>query len=36
MKKEYLILAAVALAALAGGVWLRGFTDGKGYTTATP
>ena len=33
MKKEYLILAGIAAAALFAGVWIRGYSDGKGWTT---
>jgi len=35
MKKQYLILAGIALAAMLAGVFARGYTDQKAWTTAT-
>lgn len=36
MTKHYLILAAFAAAGLFAGIYLKGVSDGKGWTTATP
>jgi hypothetical protein len=36
MKKHYAILAAIAIAGLFAGIYAKGFSDSKGWTTATP
>jgi hypothetical protein len=33
MKKQYLILGGIAMASFVAAVFVRGFTDQKGWTT---
>ena len=34
--KKYLVFALVAAAGVAAGVFARGYSDAKGWTTGTP
>ena len=36
MVKKYAIFAAVIAAGMAAGIWARGYSDAKGWTTGTP
>jgi len=36
MNKHYAILAAIAIAGLFFGIYAKGASDAKGWTTATP
>jgi hypothetical protein len=36
MKKHWLLIAGIAVAGLAAGLYARGLSDSKGWTTGTP